>query len=39
MTQDEELKKGEVGIKKSTNSSEKREQERKTYETLTNGRK
>ncbi len=38
MTQEEELKKGELGYKKSLDSSEKREQERETYVTLTNGR-
>ena len=35
MTQEEELKKGEVGYK---NSSQFKEQERETYVTLTNGR-
>ncbi len=38
MTQEEELKKGEVVCKKSSDSSEQREQERETYVTLTNGR-
>ncbi len=38
MTQEEELKIGEVGYKKRSDSSEKREQERETYVTLTNGR-
>ncbi len=39
MTQEEELNKGKVGDKKSSDSSEKkREQERETYVTLTNGR-
>ena len=33
-----ELKKGKVGDKKSWDSSEKRQQERETYVTLTNGR-
>ncbi len=37
MTQEEELKKGEVGHKKSSDSSEKREQTRETYVFLTNG--
>ncbi len=37
MTQEEELKIGQVGYKKSSDSSEK-EQERETYVTLTNGR-
>ncbi len=37
MTQ-EELKKGEVGYKKSSDSSEIREQKRETYVTLTNSR-
>ncbi len=35
---DSELKKGEEGYKKSSDSSEKREQERETYVTLTSGR-
>ena len=38
MTQEEELKKGEVGHKKSSDSSEKREQERETYVILTKSR-
>ncbi len=45
MTQDEELKKGEVGYKKSSNNlakkkkkKKKKEQVRKTYVTLINGR-
>ncbi len=38
MTQEEELKKGEVGYKNSTDRSEKREQEREIYVTLSNGR-
>ncbi len=37
MTLEEELKKGEVGYKKSSDSSEKSEQEREMYVTLTNG--
>ncbi len=38
MTQEEELKIGEVGYTKSSDSSEKREQESETYVTITNGR-
>ncbi len=38
MTQEEELKIGEVGYKKSSDSSEKREQARETYVTLANAR-
>ncbi len=38
MTQEEELKLGEVGQKKSLDSSDKREQERETYVTLTYGK-
>ncbi len=35
---EEELKKGEMGYKKSSDSPEKREHERETHVTLTNGR-
>ncbi len=38
MTQEEELKIGEMGYKKSSDSSEKKDQERETYVALTNGR-
>ncbi len=38
MTQEEELNIGEVGYKKSSDSSEKIEQKRETYVTITNGR-
>ncbi len=38
MTQEKELKIREVGYKKSSDSSEKREQERETYVALINGR-
>ncbi len=38
MTQEEELKKGKVGDKKAQIVQKKREQERETYVTLTNGR-
>ncbi len=38
MTQEEEMKKREVGYKKCSDSSEKREEEREIYVTLANGR-
>ncbi len=38
MTREESAKEREVGNKKSRDISEEREQERETYETLTNGR-